>query len=82
PLLVKLVNISTTGIGIHRAEPFEVGTVLTIQVHSHDEKPLLRRKARVVHATEQVNGTWIVGTRLLKPLTEAEFQDVIEGALT
>lgn len=74
--LVKVVNISTCGVGLHHYAPIEVNTLLTIQVY-FDGQAVAMRQARVVRSTEQENGTWFLGAALAEPFTESEFRNLL-----
>lgn len=77
-LLVKVTDISTNGIGIHSPEKFDVETVLTIKLYSQKDQALPLRLGRVIHASEQNNGTWKMGIELLVPFNENELQFLLE----
>ncbi|MGE3808408.1 MAG: PilZ domain-containing protein [Gemmataceae bacterium] len=69
---IRVVNISTLGIGMHAGEELEVGTVVSVRLCSLTGKWLPAVRVRVVHATEQDNGTWIMGAAFARPLEEEE----------
>ena len=67
----RLRNISISGIGLLLHAPIPAGTDLEIEVRTkHPDRPL-RVLARVVHATKQAEGNWIIGCTLVrKPMEE------------
>ncbi len=77
-LLAKVANISTGGIGLHCSEKIEAGSILTLKLYKRERDSLPPRQARVVHISEQFNGTWKIGAEFLEPLAEAEMQSLLE----
>jgi hypothetical protein len=69
----RVRDISRTGIGLSLRKRFEPGTVLTVEL---SESPKLQRQllVRVVHATADKNGRWIVGCTFDCPLSREEMQ--------
>jgi hypothetical protein len=76
PWLARTLNISTGGIALHVAEPFEVDSVLTIRLRTPSAKspPL---QVRVIYSSQQTNGTWVLGAGFTKEITENELQELI-----
>jgi hypothetical protein len=74
--VARVLNISTSGIGMHLGERFADDTVLTLALHgaSHTLKPV---RVRVAHSTEKPDGTWYIGAAFEKPLTEAELDQLL-----
>lgn len=70
-------NISKGGLCLIAYEKFEPGTELTIGLTSTTENFLPPLKVRVVHATEQSNGTWTIGCAFTRKLSEAELQGLL-----
>lgn len=71
--LARIVNISTGGVALHSGEPFPLGAVLSIRLHAASGaalSPIL--EVRIVRATPQPNGTWIMGAAFANPLSDAE----------
>jgi PilZ domain len=68
PLLRKraalLRDLSADGAGLLLADPVEPGAALLIQLHGSSPGSVLTLAARVVHATRQPDGNWLVGCRL------------------
>jgi PilZ domain len=72
----RIRNLSAGGIGINVARRFEPGTVLAIDVQIREQR-VHTLMARVVHATLQENGSWILGCALTSPLTEDELKALL-----
>lgn len=77
PVLVEVVNIATIGVGLRCNSAFEVGTVLAVNLLPNDPDSLPACQVRVVHSTDQEDGTWIVGAEFLEPLTEDDFKTLL-----
>jgi hypothetical protein len=73
--LARVINISTGGIGVHLGEPFDVGVVLTVRLHSFTGLRISpAMDVRVVHTSKNENGTWVLGMAFAEELSEAELQ--------
>src|SRR5262249_35407753 len=68
----RIRNISLTGIGIVLDRSWPPGTILILELPGEEAMRTVR--ARVVHATTQVGGTFLVGCTFLDPMTDAEVQ--------
>ena len=69
----RVRDISRIGIGLILRKPFEPGTMLMIEL---PESPKLLRQllVRVVHATPNKNGRWIIGCTFDCPLSPEEMR--------
>lgn len=74
---IRVLNISTGGIGLHCGERFDVGTVLTLGLHSSSNKSLAPIQVRVVHVTEKANGTYELGAAFLQEISAQAVQDLL-----
>ena len=74
PILSQIRDVSATGIGLVSARPYEQGTALFISVREDgsDSSPIL--VAKVVHALPAEDGSWLVGCKLMRRLSEADLQ--------
>jgi hypothetical protein len=71
----RVLDISRHGLGMHVAECFPEGTVLTLTLHHMGQKEALGQyQVRVVRTTRQPNGTWCLGADFSQPLTEQELR--------
>ncbi|GIW79158.1 MAG: hypothetical protein KatS3mg105_0965 [Gemmatales bacterium] len=76
--LGKVVNISAGGAAIHLGDRFEPGNLLTISIKNPATKSMLGpRDVKVVYCTEEKNGTWMMGTQFVTPLSEVELDSML-----
>jgi hypothetical protein len=68
----RVRNVSTAGIGLVLSAPIDPGTDVVIEMRTMDAETSLVLPARVVHATKQEEGNWIVGCKLVRRLTEED----------
>jgi hypothetical protein len=54
-------NLSETGVGLNLGRALNVGTDLVIRLRGPSLEKSLQLAARVIHATQEVDGTWRVG---------------------
>ncbi len=54
-------NLSDSGIGLNLTEPLAAGTEVLIRLSGNSRDVTLKLPARVVHATQEVDGSWRVG---------------------
>jgi hypothetical protein len=65
-------DISAGGIGLTLCYPFKPGTYLAIDLKGPEATRTLL--ARVVHATDQTDGTWFIGCEFVEPLDDSEVE--------
>ena len=72
-------DLSNIGIGLSVCFPFRPGTYLAIDLQGPGTitRTLL---TRVIHARDQVDGTWHVGCEFVRPLAEEEIEPLIDRA--
>jgi hypothetical protein len=82
PDLVKVHNISSTGIGLLVREPVKSGTVLLIQLQGKDRPRSRPLPVRVMHSTTRLEEGWLLGCAFVRPLNNEELQQflVLESA--
>ena len=73
PVHARVHDITTRSIGLIFERPFDVGTVLAIQLQTKHAGFSGILSGRVQHATKQPDGTWRVGCTLSRSLTDDEF---------
>lgn len=71
PLKVQVHDLSASGIGLTNDFPLENGTFLVITLRASSRFELVVR-AQLVHATEQKDGSWLLGCALSRSLTKVE----------
>jgi hypothetical protein len=69
---VRIQNISTDGIGLISSEPLRDGLLLAINLINPAKKFSKTMLVRVVHCTELMGGTCLIGGTFLSPLTYEE----------
>jgi hypothetical protein len=76
---VKIRDVSTTGIGLLSARAYEQGTALFIQVQEDGPDWSTMLVAKVVHATPAEDGSWLVGCKLVRRLSETDVEGLAAG---
>jgi hypothetical protein len=66
----RVRSISTGGIGLVMCYPFKPGACLSVELSVQRQARSLLVK--VVHATDQADGTWLLGCEFVKPLSDGE----------
>jgi hypothetical protein len=74
--IVWLANVSKNGLAFIAETPFQAGDALILRARSLGAETLLQ--LRVVHATQQPNGDWIMGCLLDRPLTDDEIDRLLQ----
>jgi hypothetical protein len=59
-------NVSSAGIALSTSRSFDPGTELVIEL-SAKRKSVLRLPVRVVHATPEKEGRWVIGCAFIVP---------------
>lgn len=67
PLKVRVRDLSASGIGLINEFPLKNGTFLVIALRASQGFEMVVR-AQIVHATEQGDGSWLLGCSLSRPL--------------
>jgi hypothetical protein len=73
PVHARVHDITTRSMGLILDRPFDVGTVLAIQLQTKHAGFSGILSGRVQHSTQQADGTWRVGCTLSRSLTDDEF---------
>lgn len=68
----RVRNVSRTGVGLLVDRSWERGTTLILELPAEDGFKAVR--AKVVHSTPQIGGTFLVGCALELPLSDTEVQ--------
>src|SRR5262249_11245335 len=75
----RVRNVSKTGIGLHVDRRWEPGTELVVEFPAEaPNKPRLLR-VRVVHATPQIGGCFLIGCQLQSPLSDEDVKALTKG---
>jgi hypothetical protein len=68
----RIRNVSRSGIGLALDRSWPAGTILILEMPGEETTRNVR--ARVVHATTQVGGMFLIGCTFVDALTDAELQ--------
>jgi hypothetical protein len=68
----RIRNVSKTGIGLVVDRAWQSGTMLIVELPGEESTKTVR--ARVVHSTPQMSGTYLVGCNFESALSDAEVQ--------
>jgi PilZ domain len=74
---VWVINLSKGGIGINLSHPLDSGAEVTISLKSDDQKTLFQKNSRVVHSTQQIDGSWRVGCEFFDEMSEDELDTLL-----
>ena len=72
--MARVVDISTTGIGVILRQRFPSGTLLTIELQNSTGDLSRTLQSKVVHTTPSPEGGWVSGCAFISPLTEEELK--------
>jgi|SRR5262245_13578104 hypothetical protein len=73
---VRLRNVSRNGLALTVDRRWEPGTALVLELPVSEGEGVSVARARVIHATPQAGGTFLVGCVLDFPLTDAQLQSL------
>ena len=74
---VWVKNLSKGGIGISLGQPLESGAEVMIFLKSSDQKSCFQKGSRVVHSTQEIDGSWRVGCEFASELTDEELDALL-----
>ncbi len=74
---VWVKNLSKGGIGLTLAQPLEHDTEVIVSLRSDDLKTTFQRKSRVIHSTQEVDGSWRVGCAFSTELSDDELDALL-----
>jgi hypothetical protein len=72
-------DISTLGIGLIVEQPFELRTLLVVELNDKAGRPMRPRLARVRHVTAWGPNRWWLGCKLCSELTPNELKTMLAG---
>jgi PilZ domain len=70
----RVIDISSTGVGLLMGRRFEPGTLLSFRLEGRSEGQSYNALARVIHATRQAGGGWLLGCALLDELDASQLR--------
>lgn len=77
PGRARIVNISAGGVALQTKHDFERGTLLNLELRGLDGQPLQPRLARVVHASRQDDGDFMLGCTFVRELSDADLRTLM-----
>jgi hypothetical protein len=72
--LARIVDISSTGIGVVLRQRFPAGTMLTIELQNSAGDVSRTLQTRVIHTTPHPDGGWVLGCEFVSPLSEEDLK--------
>jgi hypothetical protein len=72
-----VLNLSVNGAGLLLGDPLESGTWLLLELESLARDLTLEISARIVHATRQADGNWLLGCAFANRLSDDELDAVL-----
>ena len=72
-----VLNLSTHGAGVLMAQPLAAETLFVLHVKSADGQRRYELPGRVVHATTQFSGDWLVGCVFADPLSADDLEALL-----
>jgi hypothetical protein len=73
----KVRDVSTAGIGLILSQPIGVNLIGEVELSNEDQSLTYTLPIRVVHVTDQRNGTWLIGCVFGRPLREEELNALL-----
>ncbi len=74
---VPVRDISAAGISVTLDQPVEPGTLVSVELPNKTWNCWHLKLLRVVHATQQPDNRWLVGSLFLRRLTDDEFHALV-----
>lgn len=74
---VWVINLSKGGIGLNLSHPIETGAEVTISLKSDDQKTLFHKQSRVIHSTQQIDGSWRIGCEFAVEMSDDELDTLL-----
>jgi c-di-GMP-binding flagellar brake protein YcgR len=71
-------DISAGGIAVVLNRRFEPGTLLIVDLPGHSKSASRPRPVRVVHATPEREGQWLIGCAFASPLSQNEILNILQ----
>jgi hypothetical protein len=74
----RLRNISSAGLAVRLSRPFELRTLLIIELTHKAKRRTCYLPVKVVHATAEGTRLWLIGCEFVRPLREEELRALLE----
>jgi hypothetical protein len=78
--MAKLLNISSTGLGLLMRHRFQPGSPLDVELHNSAGGGRRGLRVRVVHASavrSDGHASWLIGCTMIQPLSEEELRTLL-----
>jgi hypothetical protein len=72
----RIRDVSRTGIGLLVKETIKAGTVLVIKLQTRDQWLSRPLPVRVMHATLQEDGDWLIGCQFVRALSNQDLHEL------
>jgi hypothetical protein len=72
-----VLDLSLGGVGLLLSRPLEPGLAVVVRMGGAAGARAYELPARVVHATREIGGDWVVGCRLDTPLTQDDLDALV-----
>jgi hypothetical protein len=73
----RVRDLSAGGVGLSLERRFEPGTILLIELATGQDEPSFVAPVKVIHATADGDGHWILGCAFTRPLDEEQVQALV-----
>ena len=70
-------DVSSTGVGLVYSQTLSVGATITLRLRKSDQSGVILIGAEVIHCTPEVNGSWRIGCRFERALTDDELDSCL-----
>lgn len=77
PCVARVYNLSREGMGFFIGHELTTQGAVAIELYNATACVWYLKGARVIHATAQADGSWLIGVAFLHTLAEAELQSLI-----
>jgi len=71
-------NLSAVGIGLRLGHNVEAGALVRVGLFNRSANLWLLKMMRVIHATPQTDGSWLVGCAFVQPLTNDQLKELLD----
>jgi PilZ domain len=75
--IASVRDVSTTGIGLRVWQGLKPGLVLVIRLETREKKLSRPLPVRVMHATQQAEGDWLIGCQFVRPLSDQDLRELL-----
>lgn len=80
PGTARVLDLSTSGIGLAVARPLEVGKLLSLELNGPGGQGRVSMLASIVRVTPQPEPEWVLGCNFIRELHESELAGLVQAA--